>query len=232
MIDIHCHVLYGVDDGSPDSQTSKSMLDKMAQDGVTAVIATPHFRHHMFPYVQDKIEEAYCVLREYASSKNINLFIGCEYHVDHEMFDHLESGRVHTMADTNYVLTEYSYSSDLDRILRYSQELILRGWQPVIAHAERYEVFHRKPQLAEDVIDVGAQIQVNADSILGYDGRAAKKTARKFLDLDLVDYIASDAHDLSERASHLGECFRFVSRKYGDDMARLLFEKNPCRILE
>ena len=140
MIDIHCHVLYGVDDGSPDLPTSKSMLDKMVRDGVTAVIATPHFRHHMFPYVQEKIEEAYRALREYASSKNIDLFIGCEYHVDHEMFDHLESGRVHTMADTNYVLTEYSYSSDLDRILHYSQELILRGWQPVIAHAERCEV--------------------------------------------------------------------------------------------
>ena len=100
MIDIHCHVLYGVDDGSPDSQTSKSMLDKMARDGVTAVIATPHFRHHMFPYVQDKIEEAYRALREYASSKNIDLSVCFLLHIRDpdivtQLFEHLHKGLVH-----------------------------------------------------------------------------------------------------------------------------------------
>ena len=142
MIDIHCHVLYGVDDGSMDLQISQLMIDQMAQMGVTAVIATPHYRHHMFHYPTQQIEEAYQVLREYAASKQISLFPGCEYHVDHDIFDHLETGRVHSLADTSYVLTEYSYSDSLDRILSYTQELILRGWKPVIAHAERYEVFH------------------------------------------------------------------------------------------
>jgi protein-tyrosine phosphatase len=231
MIDIHCHVLYGVDDGSVDLQISQLMIDQMAQMGVTAVIATPHYRRHMFSYPEEQIEEAYQVLREYAASKQISLFPRCEYHVDHDIFDHLETGRVHSLADTSYVLTEYSYSDSLDRILSYTQELILRGWKPVIAHAERYEVFHRKPRLAEEVVDAGAQIQVNANSILGLDGRAVKKASRKFLDLDLVSYIASDAHDLVERASHMGECFSFVRKKYGEEAAKELFEENPGRIL-
>lgn len=231
MIDIHCHILYGVDDGSPDQETSRRMLDRMAQSGVTAVIATPHFRHNMFPYPQDKIEEAYDILREYAASKHISLYPGCEYHVCHDIFEHLETGRVHTLADTGYILTEYSYSDSLDRILNYSQELIMRGWKPVIAHIERCEVFQRKPALAQDVLDSGTMIQVNANAVLGLDGRAAKKTARKLLDLDLVDFIASDAHDLDERVSHMEECFAFVRKKYGDAAASFLFEENQAGIL-
>ena len=232
MIDIHCHVLYGVDDGAQDLSTSQAMIDRMAQEGVTAVIATPHFRHHMFSYPQDKIEEAYQKLKVYAAEKNIGLYLGCEYHVDHDIYDNLEKSRIHALADTTYILTEYSYVVDLEQILTYTQDLIMRGWRPIIAHAERCEVFQRKPRLVEEVIDAGTQIQVNADSVLGIDGRAVKKTSRKLLDLDLVDYIASDAHDLDERVSHMGDCFSFVRKKYGEDTAQTLFERNPARIIQ
>ena len=138
---------------------------------------------------------------------------------------------MHSLADTSYVLTEYSYSDGLDRILDYTQELIMRGWKPIIAHAERYEVFQRNPRLAIEAIDAGAGIQVNANSILGLDGRIVKKTSRKFLDSEIADYIAGDAHDLDERAGHMGECFSFVRKRYGDDTAHLLFEANQGRIL-
>ena len=232
MIDIHCHILYGVDDGASDLSVSTAMLDRMAEMGVTDVITTPHFRHHMFPYPQDLIDEAFSKLSVYASSRGVTLYPGCEYHVSHDIFENLENGRVHSMADTNYVLTEYSFSDSLDRIISYTQELVMRGWKPVIAHAERYEVFHRKPHLAEDVLDAGAMIQVNADSVLGLDGRAVKKTSRKFLDLELVDFIASDAHDLGERASRLDECCAFIRKKYGEKTAHLLFEENARRILQ
>lgn len=231
MIDIHCHILYGVDDGSPDFETSCRMIDQMAQSGVSAVIATPHFRQSMFSYPLQKVEYAFARLHAYAAERHVSLFPGCEYHVSHEIFAHLENGRVHTLADTNYVLTEYSYTSELNRILHYTQDLIMCGWRPIIAHAERYELFQRKPKLAEEVLDAGAQIQVNADSVLGLDGRAVKKCSRRLLDLSLVHYIASDAHDLEERASHLSECYALVQKKYGEETAALLFEENPLHIL-
>ena len=232
MIDIHCHILYNVDDGPSDPSASMAMIDSMAASGVTALIATPHYRNHMFSYPQDRIKDAYRTLCEYAASRNVELYPGCEYHVDHDIFEYLETGRVHSMADTPYVLTEYSYSCDLNRILHYSQELIMRGWKPVIAHAERCEVLQRNPRLAEEIADTGAQIQLNANSILGLDGRVVRKTARKLLDLDLADYIASDAHDLDERAPHMEECLSFIRKKYGDETAELLFFDNPGRILQ
>ncbi len=231
MIDIHCHILYGVDDGAEDVAVSRKMIDRMAEIGVTDIITTPHFRHHMFAYPSEQIEEVFHIIKEYAATKQINLYPGCEYHVDHDIFDNLASRRVHSMADTSYVLTEYSYSSDLDRILHYTQELIMRGWQPIIAHVERYEVFQRKPLLIEEVIDVGALIQVNANAVLGLDGRGLKKTAKKLLDHGLVDFIASDAHDLDERSTHMDECFAYIRKKYGDETAQVLFEENARRIL-
>lgn len=231
MIDIHCHILYGVDDGSPDYETSCRMVDCLADEGVSAIIATPHYRHQMFSYPVQRIEDALTRLSAYAAGRHVTLFPGCEYHVNHDIFSHLESGRVHTLADSDYVLTEYSYTSDLARILDYTEELVMRGWRPVIAHAERYEVFQRRPRLAEEVIQQGAQIQVNADSVLGLDGRGMKKCALKLLDLGLVDYIASDAHDLEERAPHLNKCYSLVRKRYGEESAGILFEKNPRRIL-
>lgn len=232
MIDIHCHLIYDTDDGCPDASSSKAMIDHMAQAGVTGIIATPHYRYHMFSYPQTKIDEAYRILREYASSKNVSLYLGCEYHVDHDIFKCLESGRVHSMADTPYVLTEYSYSVDLNQILNYTQELIMRGWKPIVAHAERCEVFQRNPRIIEEILDVGAQIQLNADSVLGFDGQGAKKTSRKLLDLGFADYIASDAHNMDDRAPHIKECFSFIQKKYGTTTAEILFIDNPKQLLQ
>ena len=230
MIDIHCHVLYDVDDGAKDKETSKTMLDRMAGEGVSAVIATPHFRHHMFSYPLEKIDEAYEEMKAYAAQKKIDLRLGCEYHVDGEIFDNLSDHRVHTVG--NYVLSEFSYSADFPLILTYTQDLIMRGWKPIIAHAERCKVFQRKVKLVEEILDAGALIQINANSLLGIDGRTVKKTSRKLLDMEVVDFIASDAHDLGERASHLRECFDFVKKRYGRETADLLFDLNARQLIQ
>ena len=231
MVDIHCHILYEVDDGADSAQTSRRIIDDMAHQQITDVIVTPHFRRHMFSYPSDKIEEAYQDLSAYAQEKGIRLYPGCEYHVDHDIYKNLQEGRVHTLADTRYILTEYSYSDGLSRIVEYTQELVMRGYQPVIAHAERYQVFQRKPKLIYEAIDAGAMIQLNAGSVLGKEGWGVKRCARKLLDLEAADYIASDTHDLDERACHMGECRELVSRKYSEKMAQRLFRDNALQIL-
>lgn len=231
MVDIHCHILYGVDDGSGSAETSRRIIDSMARQKITDVIATPHYRRHMFAYPQEAIEEAFRNISEYAQSAGIRLYPGCEYHVDHDIYSCLKDKRVHTLADTRYVLTEYSYSDDLPRIVEYTQELVMRGWQPVIAHAERCQVFQRKPKLIFEALDAGAMVQLNAGSILGTEGWGVKRCARKLLDLEAADFIASDTHDLEDRACRMEECRELVSRKYGEETAVRLFEKNAQQIL-
>ena len=101
----------------------------------------------------------------------------------------------------------------------------------MIAHIERYECVCDDPDIAGELRNMGALVQVNADAVLGNDGRAAKKICRKLLKNMDVDIIASDSHNTSTRANNLAKCYDYVVKKYGSDYADLLFKQNPARIV-
>ena len=230
--DIHNHTLFGVDDGPKHIEESIQMLHAAYEQGIRRMILTPHYRHGMFPYIKETIEHNFAELKKQTAAEKIGirLYLGCEYHVDSDMMEHIETGRVHTLADTEYVLTEYSHSSSFTDMKRCTHELIACGYQPVIAHIERYECIAKKPQLAEELSGMGALIQINADSTLGIDGRYLEKVCRKLLKLHLADIIASDAHGIRERMNHMDACYHHVCKKYGADYAAELFDKNPIQI--
>ena len=101
MIDIHCHLLYGVDDGAKDKQESIEMLKRAKEQGVDAIILTPHYRHGMFPYRIDEIEYNFSTIKEYANQIGIKLYLGTEYHVNSEIVENFRKGRCHTLGNTN-----------------------------------------------------------------------------------------------------------------------------------
>ena len=231
MIDIHCHLLNGVDDGAKTLEESVSMLKTAASQGIDKIILTPHRRHGMFAYETETIESRYMKLKEYADKLGIALYLGTEYHVDSEMIDSFRSGRCHTLAESRYILTEYSHVSEYSYMKKMTQEALLAGYIPVIAHIERYECVCDDPDIAGELRNMGALVQVNADAVLGNDGRAAKKICRKlFKNMD-VDIIASDSHNTSTRVNNLAKCYDYVVKKYGSDYADLLFKQNPARIV-
>ena len=233
-IDIHNHTLFGVDDGPNHIQESLDMLREADLQGIREIILTPHYRHGMFRYELDEIERNFAELLKQVEENQINvrLYLGCEYHVDSDIFEHIQEGRVHTLADTEYVLTEYSHSSNYTDMKRYTHDLIAAGYQPVIAHIERYECIAKKPQIAGELSDMGALIQINADSTLGIDGKYLEKVCKKLLKLGIADIIASDAHGMKERVNHMDRCYQYVSRKFGERYATDLFYKNPKRITD
>lgn len=233
-IDIHNHTLFGVDDGPNHIQESIEMLRDASLQGIREIILTPHYRHRMFWYELDEIERNFARLKMQVEEKQINvrLYLGCEYHVDSDILDHIQGGRVHTLADTEYVLTEYSHSSGYSDMKRYTHDLIAAGYQPVIAHIERYECIAKNPQLAGELSEMGALIQINADSTLGIDGKYLAKVCRKLLKLGIADIVASDAHGIRERMNHMNECFQYVNKKFGEQYATDLFYNNPKRITD
>ena len=232
MIDIRCDLLYGVDDGAQTIEESIAMLKVAKEQGVQTMILTPHYRHGMFAYPEDRIKEHFEMLKPYAEKLELQIFLGCEYHVNSQITEAFDSGRCHTLADTKYVLTEYSYQSEFSYIYKMTEELILHGYFPIIAHVERYRCMVENINLAAELQDMGAMIQMNADAILGLEGWGSKRYCKKMLQEELVDLVASDSHGIAERVNHMRKCYEAIAKKFGEDYAKELMHDNPIKIFE
>ena len=230
MIDIHCHLLYGVDDGAKTIEESVAMLEEAKAQGVSAMILTPHYRHGMFAYPKEEIEEHYRILEPYAQKLGIYLALGTEYHVNSHMVEAFDSGRCRTLASSRYVLCEYSHDSEYTYIYQMTQELILHGYIPVFAHVERYEAL-ADLDAVEELRNLGAWITVNADAVLGLEGMGPKKYCKKMLKAEYVDAIASDSHGIKKRANHMGKCYELIEKKFSSEYADQLFVTHPAKIL-
>lgn len=229
LVDIHCHILPGVDDGAPDMETSRAMIRDAYEQGVRYIIATPHYRPEMFEPSMKKVIRVYHELRDYAEEVGIGLRLGCEYYRNEQMIRHLDKKLRPTMLGSRYVLTEFLTNDSFVTVRNYIYELITKGYRPIVAHVERYFCC-QEPERILELKKLGAQIQVNADSVLGYEGHTIKKFCVGLMKDDLVDFIGSDAHNLEGRKMNLGKCATYVRKKMGQDYAEEIFVDNPRRI--
>ena len=229
LYDMHCHIIPGVDDGAKTLHDSMEILKNERAQGVENIILTPHFRMNMFETSRDVVEKNYRVLVEKAREEfpEIKFYLGCEFHSNHDMMDMLRAEPRFRMCGTRYVLLEFSSSHDTGYIRNRAYTLISSGFTPVIAHGERYSPVYRHIDFAEELCDMGAMLQLNANSVLGLDGFGMKMFCRKMLKRGLVSFIGSDAHNTSDRSTHIGECADFVEKKYGSHTARKIFVHNP-----
>ena len=231
MIDIHNHSLYGVDDGAKSLEESIEMICTARKQGIDTIILTPHYRHGMFPYQKEVIEEHFEELKKATDELDINLYLGCEYHANSEMVDAFRMGRCEPLAGGDFVLTEYSYETEYSYIVQNTRLLLARGYIPVIAHVERYLCFFCAPKCCKEIQQLGAMIQINADSILGLNGGKVERFCRKILKKQWVDIVASDAHGINKRKNHLRESMEYVNKRYGMEYTQKLFLTNPEKII-
>lgn len=234
MIDIHCHIVPGVDDGARDIKEAMRILQKEYSDGVTAVILTPHYRRGMFETSQEEVEKQYRRLRRMVkqSGLEMRLYRGCEYHTNRKMVEDLHEGKRPTMAGSRYVLTEFSSMHGYEVLRNQLYELVAGGYIPIVAHAERYPCLVKKPELIEELQALGAQIQLTAGSILGEEGWGMKRFCMKLLKKRMVQYVATDTHDLKDRHPNLQECAEVLEKKFGRRFAEQILIRNPRKIIK
>ena len=190
LVDIHCHILPGVDDGAPDMETSRAMIRDAYEQGVRYIIATPHYRPEMFEPSMKKVIRVYHELRDYAEEVGIGLRLGCEYYRNEQMIRHLDKKLRPTMLGSRYVLTEFSTNDSFVTVRNYIYELITKGYRPIVAHVERYFCC-QEPERIQELKKLGAQTQINADSVLGKKGFTDTATSEGYtisvlLSVDLV----------------------------------------------
>lgn len=233
FIDIHSHIIPGVDDGARNMETSIRMLQIAAGDGISQIILTPHNKpgHHPmdFSKTASKVEELQNRLLD--NNIAIKLYIGNEIYYRSELVWEIENGQAATLAGTHYVLVEFSPLDDYDYIRSGIYTLLMNGYRPVLAHAERYRNIRVKKSGLDDLAEMGCYIQLNADSIMGKYGFEIRQYTRKLLKKELVHFIATDAHDATKRVPKLSACAEYITKKYGEEYASYLLYDNPYKAI-
>ncbi|MBI3666079.1 MAG: exopolysaccharide biosynthesis protein [Acidobacteria bacterium] len=231
MIDIHCHLLPGVDDGPPDEATAIAMCRLAAQNGTTDLVATPH-ANSRFPYSPEQNEQKRLAL-EAAVGPEPRIHRGCDFRLS---YDNIEAALADpsrfTINGGRYLLVEFAEAV----ISHGSSEIFARlgqvGLTPIITHPERNAMLRGNRSRLAVWIQRGCLIQVTGQSLLGHFGSHARDAAITMMNAGLVHVIASDGHDLEKRPPVLADCFAYVSDRWGDEVAGQLFLEVPRAVLE
>lgn len=194
LVDLHCHILPGVDDGATHEAESLRMLRVAEEEGIALVAATPHAHHCRAERIPPKVAR----LNELAAEAGLAVRVvpGQEVRLVADLVARFRAGELATLNDGHYLLLELPLSGPIPPyLLRAIEELQALGLRPILAHAERYGDIQRDPAPLRELIARGVPIQVNASSLTASAERAARPTAERLLRERLVHLIASDAHD-------------------------------------
>jgi protein-tyrosine phosphatase len=232
--DIHTHILPNVDDGAENLTKAMEMIRMAYDDGIRTLFLTPHYKGGYKGYNVDQLRELFANIRCEAliDFPDMRLYLGSEILYQGETPERLLSKEILTMADSHYVLLEFREQTSRSRMLAGVSEVIRYGYTPIIAHVERYAVCRKDDTLIGELLDMGALFQVNAGSILGKHGFAAKRFCKRLLKAQCVHFVASDAHDCNKRPPLLKQCFLCVCKKYGTEYASRVFADNTRAVIE
>lgn len=194
--DMHSHLLPGIDDGSPNVEASVTYIRAMMELGYQQFITTPHIYPDLYPNTRETISAAHQILVQRLQEEQIDVKItaAAEYFIDDIFPDRLTNKEPLLTLHKNHVLVEVSFLAPPPNLSEVIFEMIVKGYQPVLAHPERYSFYHHKKDTYHSFKDKGCMLQVNLLSLAGYYGKGAQDVAQYLIKEKLVDYIGTDLH--------------------------------------
>ncbi|MFS0881679.1 tyrosine-protein phosphatase [Metabacillus niabensis] len=227
MIDIHSHILPGIDDGAQTVEDAINMAKLAVEEGITKIIATPHHQNGKYTNKKVDIIERVSKLNCTLQKENIPLEVlpGQETRIYGEIIEDLDKGDILSLNNTNYLFIELPSG----HIPRYTEQLLfdiqLKGFTPIIVHPERNSGVMENPEKLLDLVKKGALTQVTAGSITGYFGKKIKKLSMQLIEANLTHFISSDAHNITTRSFHIRESIIEVNKEFGNQ-AVYYFQEN------
>ena len=198
FVDVHSHFIPGIDDGAQTIEDSLSLISEFAKKGYKKVITTPHIMSDYYKNTPEIILSGLDKVREALSNEGIKIEIeaAAEYNLEPGFEEIIKSGKVLTFGgDKKYVLFELSFFNEPSRIKEVIWDLLNLGYQPVLAHVERYAYWHKKWDKIEDMINRSVLLQMNIGSITGAYGPEVRKMSIRLIDEGLIDFVGSDCHN-------------------------------------
>ena len=225
MVDVHCHILPGIDDGSQNLEETKAMLKMAYDEGIRTIIATPHHHETRGKCTLEELNDRLAVTRELARqlADDFTIEPGMEVYFSQDVLDEFGKGILQPMGNSNYMLIEFSPAADYGYIKQALQQIQMQGYMPILAHVERYRCLVDKPALVEHLVDMGVSIQVNATSVTGGAGWKVKRFIKKLMAYELVHLVGTDAHNTNSRKPEMQESALYVTKKFGEAYANRIF---------
>ncbi|WP_010677050.1 tyrosine-protein phosphatase [Bacillus timonensis] len=234
MIDIHCHILPRLDDGSKDLDESIEMAKLAVSEGITKIIATPHHKNRDYDNPKEKILQKVEILNSALSQHKIPLTIlpGQEPRIYGEIIEEYENGEVLTLNDGGkYLFIEFPSG----HVPRYSEQLLfdiqLKGLTPIIVHPERNSEIIENPDLLYKFVKNGVCTQITSSSVTGHFGKKIKKFTLQLVESNLTHFVASDAHNLSSRPFRMSDAYSELVKEFGVGV-EYFFKENAELLVE
>ena len=235
MIDLHCHLMPGVDDGSKNLEESLEMFENAVTSGVTDVVLTPHYiKGTKYCLKNEAKAKITSILREALrrAEIDVNIHFGNEVYIDSKLPEIIKSGEIATLANSRYLLVELPVNAEDKNAGNIFFNLKSEGITPIIAHPERYVYFQKHPEKVLEYTKLGCLLQGNYMSILGKYGNRAKKTLKTLLKNDTITFLASDIHH-AKSDYHLPEAEKKVLKLVkSKEKLNKLFIENPEKVLK
>lgn len=231
MIDIHSHILPGLDDGAETMDDTVELLQLARDTGTTAIVASPHADTH-YTFDPQQVDALLAAAQERVGD-GIRIVRGCDFHL---MLDNIQAALAnptrYTINSGPYLLMELSDLMIFPNTNQIWQELEDAGMRIILTHPERNPLLQDRMERIEEWVAQGRYMQLTAQSLLGRFGQQAQRFAVSMLEKGLAHFVASDGHDLRGRPPRLDLAFEWVAARYGRDLAQLLFVDHPRAVLE
>jgi protein-tyrosine phosphatase len=229
MVDLHSHILWGLDDGAETLQESTAMLAMAAAAGTTDIVSTPHANlRYRFDaaLITERIREL-----TVATGGNPRIHRGCDFHLSFDnVQDALQNPEKYTVNGGRYLLVEFPDSS-LHNMKQVLEALMDRRLIPIMTHPERHPLLREINPDLEEWVGMGCLVQITGQSLLGRFGKKSEASAWEMVRRGMAHFVASDAHETKDRTPRLDEAFATVSRSEGRDCAERLFLRNPAAVI-
>lgn len=234
IIDIHTHILNNVDDGSESIEETLDLFDEAERIGVKEIILTPHYYKGLYTEKNEVVLEKYSKLLELLEENNIDVkaHIGREIYMLPDISEEIIAGNIMPLANSKYVLLETSFEVRQLYLENEFYNLIENGYIPIFAHVERYGFVQKNPDILDNFINMGVQIQCNYGSILGLYGKKAQKVVKKLLKEEKVDYMASDVHSHHSIYQYVPEAIEKMEKLVSDYYLEQIIYYNAKNIIE